>query len=49
MGDYILLTEIPSRLNFTGFSPGLDWIPEVKFWSIKPKKGEVKAHSPWKP
>ena len=44
--DYILLTETPSRLNLTGFQPGLDWVPDVKFGSPKPKKGEVKAHSP---
>ena len=41
--DYILLTETPSRLNLTGFQPGLDGIPNVKFWTPKPKKGEVKA------
>ena len=35
--DYILLTETPSRLNLTGFQPGLDW--DVKFGSPKPKKG----------
>ena len=49
LSNSILLTETPSRLNLTGFQPGLDWIPEVKFWSVKPKKGEVKAHRPWKP
>ena len=49
LSNSILLTETPSRLNLTGFQPGLDWIPEVKFGSIKQKKGEVKAHRPWKP
>jgi hypothetical protein len=40
---YILLTETPSRLNFTGFQPGLDRFSNVKLRSPKPKKGEVKA------
>ena len=43
--DYILLTETPSRLNLTGFQPGLDWVPDVKIWSPKPKKGEVKVYN----
>ncbi len=43
--DYILLTETPSRLNLTGFQPGLDRVPDVKFWAPKPKKGEVKAYN----
>ena len=43
---YILLTETPSRLNFTGFQPGLDWFSNVKLRSPKPKKGEVKAIYP---
>ena len=43
---YILLTETPSRLNFTGFQPDLDWASDVKFWSSKPKKGEIKSYSP---
>lgn len=40
---YILLTETPSRLNFTGFQPGLDWFSNVKLRSPKPKKRKVKA------
>lgn len=46
LNDSILLTEIPLGLNLTSFQLGLDWIPEVKFRSIKPKKGEAKAHRP---
>lgn len=45
--DYILPTETPSRLNLTGFQPGLDWVADIKFWSLKPKKGEVKAFNFW--
>ena len=41
--DFILLMESPSRLNLTGFQPGLDRSSNAKFWSLKPKKGEVKA------
>lgn len=47
--DCTLLTKAPSRLNLTGFQPGLDWPPGAKFWSPKPKKGEVKAPQPWNP
>ena len=43
---HILLTETPSRLNFTGFQPGLDGVSNVKLRSSKPKKGEVKAIYP---
>lgn len=42
--DQVYFTlETPSRLNFTGFQPGLDWFSNVKLRSPKPKKGEVKA------
>ena len=46
MTDYVLLTKTPSRLNLTGFQPGLDWPSDAQFWSPKPKKGEVKAPQP---
>ena len=41
---YILLTETPSRLNFTGFQPGLDWFSNVKLRSFQSKKGRVNAY-----
>lgn len=42
--DHILLTEILSRLNITGFQPGLDKLSDVKSGSVKPKKEKVKAY-----
>ena len=47
--DYILLTETPSRLNFTGFQPGLDWVSEVKIGLIKPKERGGKGFLALKP
>lgn len=36
--NYILLTKSLPNLNLTSFQPGLDWIPDIKFSSSKPKK-----------
>ena len=47
--DYILLTDPPSRLNFTGFQPGLDWVSEVKIGLIKPKERGGKGFLALKP
>ena len=41
----VLLIEILSRLNLTGFQLDFDWDLGVKLESLKLKRGEVKAHS----
>ena len=38
----ILFTKTPSRRNLTGFQPDLDCVPDVKFESPKPKKGDIR-------
>ena len=45
--DYILLTETRSRLNLTGFQPGLDRVPVSKILVAQAKeRGECTGRPP---